>query len=340
MPTVDISPYVTGEGDRAAAATAFDAACREVGFVQVTGHGMADDVVEGLTTAMDEFFALDLGTKLAYRTPPEINRGYSPPRSESLSLSLGVGPAGGNDYFEAFNVGAARSTYGRDDLPADHYAENVWPAEVRGFEARVWTYFTEARRVARTLTRVAADALGLPEGFFDAYLDHSVDVLRMNDYALPPGTVDAGGGPLTGMGAHTDYGIVTVLWADRVPGLQVLGGDGAWHDVQPAEGALLVNLGDLTGRWTNDRWLSTLHRVVPPVVDGTIRRRRSAAFFCDGDVDAVVTTLPQCVGADHPDRYGPVTVGEHLAAKLAGSRAGVPNPNAGRETERLMAGRP
>jgi isopenicillin N synthase-like dioxygenase len=132
---------------------------------------------------------------------------------------------------------------------------------------------------------------------------------------------------------------VTVLWADRVPGLQVLGGDGVWHDVQPAENALLVNLGDLTGRWTNDRWLSTLHRVKPPVVDGTIRRRRSAAFFCDGDVDAVVTTLPQCVDADHPDRYGPVTVGEHLAAKLAGSRAGVRNPAAGREAERLLAGR-
>ncbi|MGY1743850.1 MULTISPECIES: isopenicillin N synthase family dioxygenase [unclassified Blastococcus] len=341
VPVVDIGPYVAGGGpaERAAVAEAFDLACRRVGFVQVVGHGVPDAVIDGLTGAMDEFFALDPATKRAYRTPPEVNRGYTPPRSESLSLSLGVESAARmNDFFEAFNVGAARSTYGRDDLPADHYAENLWPAEVPGFEPRVWAYFTEARRVARTLTRVAADALGLPEGFFDAHLGHSVDVLRMNDYALPPGTV----GPdadLTGMGAHTDYGIVTVLWADQVPGLQVLGGDGVWHDVQPADGALLVNLGDLTGRWTNDRWLSTLHRVKPPVVDGTIRRRRSAAFFCDGDLDAVIETLPQCVDADHPDRYLPVTVGEHLTAKLAGSRAGVRNRNTGRETERLLAGR-
>ncbi|WP_409331893.1 isopenicillin N synthase family dioxygenase [Trujillonella humicola] len=337
VPVVDISPYVIGEGDRAAVAAAFDAACREVGFVQVVEHGVPDDVVAGLTSAMDEFFALDPATKKTYRTPPEINRGYSPPRSEALSLSLGV-DAAGNDFFEAFNVGAARSTYGRDDLPADHYAENLWPAEVPGFADRVWTYFTEARRVARTLTRVAADALGLPAAFFDAYLDHSVDVLRMNHYALPPGTADVGD-DLTGMGAHTDYGILTVLWADPVPGLQVLGGDGAWHDVRPAEGALLVNLGDLTGRWTNDRWLSTLHRVKPPVVDGTVQRRRSAAFFCDGDIDAVVQTLPQCVDAAHPDRYLPVTVGEHLTAKLAGSRAGVRNPSTGRETERVLASR-
>jgi isopenicillin N synthase-like dioxygenase len=341
VPTVDISPYVTGTGDRAAVAAAFDAACREVGFVQVTGHGVPDAVIDGLTGAMDEFFALDPEVKKGYRTPPEINRGYSPPKSESLSLSLGVESAARmNDFFEAFNVGAGRSTYGRDDLPADHYAENIWPREVAGFEDRVWTYFLEARRVARTLTRVAADALNLPEGFFDAYLDHSVDVLRMNDYALPPGAGQLDGGlpgELTGMGAHTDYGIVTVLWADRVPGLQVLGGDGVWHDVQPAEGALLVNLGDLTGRWTNDRWLSTLHRVKPPVVDGTIRRRRSAAFFCDGDLDAVVATLPACVDAEHPDRYEPVTVAEHLTAKLAGSRAGVRNPRTGRETDRVLA---
>jgi isopenicillin N synthase-like dioxygenase len=339
VPTVDITPYVTGTGDRAAAAAALDEACREVGFVQVVGHGVSDDVVAGLTSAMDEFFALDLATKKAYRTPPEINRGYSPPLSESLSLSLGVeSVARMNDFFEAFNVGAARSTYGRDDLPADHYAENTWPTEVPGFQERVWAYFTEARRVARTLTRVAADALGLPAGFFDGYLGHSLDVLRMNNYALPPGT-GALDGDLTGMGAHTDYGILTVLWADQVAGLQVLGADGAWHDVAPADGALLVNLGDLTGRWTNDRWLSTLHRVKPPVVDGTVERRRSAAFFCDGDIDAVVSTLPQCVDAGHPDRYLPVTVEEHLTAKLAGSRAGVRNPNTGRETERVLASR-
>ena len=90
------------------------------------------------------------------------------------------------------------------------------------------------------------------------------------------------------MGAHTDYGIVTLLWADPVPGLQILDGDGDWCDVQPAPGALLVNLGDLLARWTNDRWMSTMHRVVPPTdADGRLMRRRSAAFFHDGNADAL-----------------------------------------------------
>ncbi|MGY1813310.1 isopenicillin N synthase family dioxygenase [Blastococcus sp. SYSU D00820] len=341
VPVVDIAPYVSGgdAGQRAAVAAAFDRACREVGFVQVVGHGVPTPVTDGLAAAIDEFFAHDLDAKLAYRTPPQIDRGYTPPRAESLSLSLGVESAGRmNDFFEAFNVGAAVSDHPGVELPADMYAENVWPEGMPGFRARVEAYFAEAKRVSRVLTRVAADALRLPADFFDAYLTHSIDVLRMVNYALPPGSVDLDG-DLTGMGAHTDYGILTVLWADQVPGLQVLGGDLVWHDVQPADGALLVNLGDLMARWTNDAWMSTLHRVKPPIVDGSIQRRRSAAFFCDGNVDAVVETLPGCVDAEHEDRYLPVTIGEHLAAKLAGSRAGVRNPNTGRETERLLAGR-
>ena len=139
------------------------------------------------------------------------------------------------------------------------------------------------------------------------------------------------------MGEHTDFGIVTVLWADQVPGLQVLDRDGTWHDVAPADGALLVNLGDLTARLTNDRWMSTLHRVKPPVVDGTILRRRSAAFFHDGNVDAVIATLPDLLDADDGLAYEPVTVREHIKAKLAGSRQGKKNTAAGRETERVLA---
>lgn len=134
-------------------------------------------------------------------------------------------------------------------MPADDYAENLWPA-VDGFELRVQAYFTEAGRIARTLTRIFADALGLEAGFFERFTDHSIDVLRLNNYALPSGTVDLDG-DLTGMSEHTDFGIVTVLWTDQVRGLQVLGSDGSWNDVSPADGALLVNLGDLTARWTN-----------------------------------------------------------------------------------------
>ena len=339
VPLVNISAYVA-EGDDAArreVARAIDEACRTVGFIQITGHGIADETIAGLTAAIDAFFGLELDEKKRYRTPPSVNRGYSPPKTESLSLSLGVEQASRmNDFFEAFNIGATQATYpDTPDLPQPDYADNVWP-DVAGFEQGVSTYFAEAARVARTMTRIFADALGLDPAFFADITGHSLDVFRMNNYALPPGTDVRLDGDLIGMGEHTDYGIVTILWADRVAGLQVLGRDGGWHDVQPAEGALLVNLGDVTARLTNERWMSTLHRVKPPIVDGTIERRRSAAFFHDGDVDALIATLPSCIDADHPALYDPVTVGEHVAAKLAGSRAGVRN-TASRESDRVLA---
>ena len=341
VPVVDISPWVgeSSDAERDRVAEAIDRACREVGFIQILGHGIPREVTAGLASAMDEFFALPADVKEQSRTDPGINRGYSPPKSESLSLSLGVESADRmNDFFEAFNIGDAASVHPHLDLPADHYAENVWPSAAPGFRGPVSAYFSEAGRVARTMTRIFARALGLEDGFFDRFTDHSLDVLRMNNYALPPGTDVRLDGDLTGMGEHTDYGIVTVLWADQIAGLQVLASDGSWNDVAPADGALLINLGDLTARWTNEQWMSTLHRVKPPVIDGTIRRRRSAAFFHDGNADAVIETLPSCVDDAHPNLFDPVTVDEHITAKLAGSRAGVRNA-ASRETERVLSTR-
>jgi isopenicillin N synthase-like dioxygenase len=240
-----------------------------------------------------------------------------------------------NDFFEAFNIGSAASEYSTLELPNRHYAENVWPTESPTFEPAVRRYFSAAERVARNLTEAFADALKLPTGFFERYTDHSIEVLRMNNYALADGEVVLDG-EMNGMGEHTDFGIVTVLWADTEPGLQVLGRDERWHDVLPAPGALLVNLGDLMARWTNDRWMSTLHRVKPPIVDGRVRRRRSAAFFFDGNADAVITTIPSCVD-DSASGYEPITVDEHITAKLQGSRGGVINTAAGREASRILA---
>lgn len=341
VPTVDISPYVDGGStrDRARVAGEIDDACSTVGFFQIVGHGVPPAITDGLAGAIHDFFALPLEAKKAYRVAG-ANRGYSPPRSESLSLSLGVESAGRmNDFFEAFNVGVEARSFAGLDLSEDDYGINVWPELADtgrpGFRERVESYFAEASRVARTLTTAFADALGQPPELFDQLTDHSIDVLRMVNYALEEGPVSLDG-DLTGMGEHTDFGLVTVLWADRVAGLQVLGTDGVWHDVQPVEGGLLVNLGDLTARLTNDRWMSTLHRVAPPIVDGSIVRRRSAAFFHDGNVDAVVATLPEFMGTDG-DAYEPVTVRDHIAAKLAGSRHGKANTAAVREAARVLA---
>ena len=339
VPTVDITPYVTDgtDAEKAAVAAELDAACRSVGFIQIVGHGVPAGAIAGLAGAMDDFFALTLDEKKRFVLPPSANRGYSPPKSESLSYSIGIDSVTRmNDFFEAFNVGASTADYPGVELSADDYATNVWPDEVDGFEARVSAYFAEASRVAGTLIHIFEDALGVEPGYLEAITNHSIDVLRMNNYALPEGEIELDA-ELTGMGEHTDFGIVTVLWADQVEGLQVLDADGDWHDVSPADDAFLINLGDVSARLTNDQWSSTLHRVKPPIVNGTIRRRRSAAFFHDGNADAVVAPLPHFVAAGDEPHYDPVTIKEHIVAKLSGSRAGKKNAGAVREAARVNA---
>lgn len=309
-----------------------DRAARTVGFMQLVGHRIAPSAIAGLTRALDAFFGLPTNVKERWTAPPHVNRGYSPPRSERLSYSLGVdSPA---DLFEAFNVGASAGDYPHLDLDPIAYADNVWPSGVPAFEHGVSAWFREVAALAHTLESVFEMALGLPDGFFEPYTDHSIDVLRMVHYAAGE-RVPAERDQL-GMGAHTDYGIVTILWADPVVGLQVLDGHGEWRSVVPAPGVLLINLGDLLARWTNDQWRSTMHRVVPPV-DGRGRslRRRSAAFFHDGNADAVISTLAPCRDAHGGTPYEDVTVAEHLAQKLGGSRGLQLNAHASREASRI-----
>jgi isopenicillin N synthase-like dioxygenase len=302
--------------------------------MQIVGHGI-DGLVQPLTNAIDWFFGLpDEVKRNAIAPRRSVNRGYTPPRSERLSYSLGVVSA--DDLFEAFNIGAARSDFPHLDLDAEIYAENIWPHTdgADRFRQELSMWFAAAGRVARRMTEIFAVALDLPDDYFARFTDHSIDVLRVNHYCVPDGVVI--GESQMGMGAHTDYGIVTVLWADPVAGLEILRPDGSWSPVVPASGALLINLGDLLARWTDDRWLSTMHRVAPPRDEnGALVRRRSAALFHDGNADAVISTLAPCRAADGTSAYSDVTVSDHLAQKLGGSRGLALNQHAEREAARI-----
>lgn len=335
VPVIDIEKWVEGSADeRNAIAASVDDACRRVGFMQITGHG-ADGSVDHLTAAIDEFFALPAPVKQRVVAPRRsINRGYTPPRSERLSYSLGV--VSPDDLFEAFNVGSAVSDFPGQSLDPEIYAENIWPSFDGASEFRrgVETWFAAAGSVARRMTEIFSVALGLPPDHIGRSTGHSIDVLRLNHYAVPDGVIVEEA--QMGMGAHTDYGIVTVLWADPVPGLEILRSDGSWLPVLPEPGALLINLGDLLARWTNDRWRSTMHRVSPPRdASGRLLRRRSAAFFHDGDADATISTLAPCRAPDGSSSYDDVTVADHLAQKLGGSRSLELNPHAEREAARI-----
>jgi isopenicillin N synthase-like dioxygenase len=341
IPTVDISAYraeptPANAAQRAEAAARLDRACRDVGFVQIVGHGIDDAIIADFADALDEFFGLDAESKSRYCTPAGTNRGYTPSKSVSLSMSLGI-PSENlmNDFNEAFTVGREARDYPLADVPQSVYPPNVWPAEAPTFRAAVSRFSDAATAVSRVMLWAFADALGVGRTFFESIIDHSIDTLKMNNYALIQLPAEMDEHPL-GMGAHTDFGILTVLWADRVAGLQILDKQGAWHDVLPDEGALLVNLGDAMSRWTNDQWLSTVHRVNPPISQGRIQRRRSAALFLDGNYDAVIEPIRAFV-VDGEETYPPITIEENIQAKIAGLQLGKIPANANREASRVLA---
>jgi isopenicillin N synthase-like dioxygenase len=321
IPIVDLEPWWGTADDRAAVGRAIDAAAREFGFFQIVGHRLPQARIDAMVAASSEFFALPTEVKQRY-TPsdPAINRGYAARGTEALSYSIGIDAP--PDLFEAFNIGEDVVDYA-DPFYGAHqhgvFAPNIWPDAPADFRSALVGYFQSARRLALTLTEVFAAALGLPDGWFLPYVDRSTTTMRTIRYERRSDEDD----PLPGqqrMGAHTDYGMVTVLYAEAVAGLQIVGPDGDWIDVIPADDALVINLGDLTAQWTNDQWRSTVHRVVPPGRGSGSAVRRSAAFFLDGNWNAVVECLPTCCSASNPPKYPPVTAGDHLIAKLMGPR--------------------
>ncbi len=267
VPTIDLTGWTHGDDrTRADIAAAVDKAAAQVGFLQVVGHGIDPGLLERVLSALDRLFALPMETKMRYRpVSPDVNNGYSPVGAESLAYSLGEEGAP-PDLFEAFNIGPEDMDLNDPAVQAEIgrcFAPNRWPAETPEFRAVALEYFSAVRAFAHRLTSVFALALGVEETFFEGFTGHSTDTLRFNHFQRTATMID----PLPGqarMGAHTDFGIVTVLYADAVPGLEIVGPDGSWYPVVAPPGAYLINIGDLLAQWTNDRWRSTVHRVAAP----------------------------------------------------------------------------
>lgn len=318
IPVVDVAPYRAGDpGGTKRVAEAVRAACQEIGFLVIAGHGVPDALVRRVFDVSLAFFDRPLAEKLALRSDdPGVPRGYSAFASKNLGRTYGLDTP--PDLREQFFVGPLDDRaphFARFPRAAKVYAPNVWPARPPEFREIFTEYYRAQERLAADLMRIFALALGLPETWFDPAIDRHFSTCPTNLYPEPPGE------PLPGQlraGPHTDFGSLTILAVNDAPGgLQVLFPDGAWHDVRPAPGQFVVNLGDMMARWTNDRWKSTIHRVVnPPRERATGSRRQTVGFFLHPNYDAEVRCLPTCTDAGHPPRYAPILAGEHMLAKL------------------------
>ncbi len=313
VPVIDIAPFLNG-GDKVGVARAVDRACRDIGFLVVSGHGIPSDLIERTRATGRAFFDLPLADKLRVARPaPGVARGYIGMEGESVARARDPTAQAG-DLNESLMIGPValpREDYAVASEAGRHFTPNLWPAEPADLRP-VWTeYYRAMGRLSASLMRIFAVGLGVEESYFDGMVDRHISRLRVRNYPAPnappkPGQIRAG--------AHSDYGSLTILCTeDRPGGLQVCNADGEWVDVPIVTGTFVVNIGDLMARWTNDAWVSTLHRVVnPPAGTEAESRRQSLVFFHNPNYDAPIVCIPTCAADGSAPKYAPTTSGEHL----------------------------
>ncbi|MBJ7539070.1 isopenicillin N synthase family dioxygenase [Marinomonas transparens] len=304
IPLIDLSKLIH-ESDvvRQNEIKALDKACREIGFFYLTNTGIPTELMAKLMQEAKRFFAQPQDKKNAIDiTHCQNHRGYGNIGEEQLDE---VGHA---DWKETFDMAL--------DLPSTHplavkyptmYGPNQNPSDPKTVEV-LQDYYVEAFQVAQKLLTAMAQALSLDDDFFTRCFTDHVTVLRMIHYPPRPANDHD-----NGAGAHTDYGCVTLLLQDQTGGLQVKNRNGEWVDATPIENALVVNIGDLMQRWTNDDYVSTAHRVRASLPDV---HRYSFPFFVEPDYETEVSCVASCATKDKPAKYAPILSGDWIQSRF------------------------
>ena len=241
--------------------------------------------------------------------------GFAAMEAETLSLSRGEQAP--PDLKENFSAGPNATPPA--GISADEalfvFSENQWPQEPANFKQAWETCYEAMSLLSMRLMRLFALALNLPQNYFDEFLQQPISAFRANHYpalnrAALPGQLRAG--------AHSDYGSLTLLLQEEgLSGLEILNRQKKWIPVTPCMPEVIVNLGDLMERWTNGRWLSTLHRVnIPEFKTAQNQSRMSLAFFQQPDWDARIECLPTCLDPDGTAKYPVLTSGRHLMERF------------------------
>ncbi len=317
FPIFDLSRFEAAEmAEKARLGAAVDAICRSTGFLAVGGHGVPQEVIDRAWFAARDFFDLPAERKQKARAPyPGYPYGYLGPNSEALAQSKGEDTP--PDLKESFNGGPLEVPDGLDDPEALAfcYAPTIWPEAPVGFRNAWEAYYRAMEDLAARIMRVFAVALKLDEDFFTPTIDKPISALRALNYPHQPVP------PMPGQlraGAHTDYGSLTILLPQAGSGgLEIFTPEKAWRPVPPIPGAFVINIGDLMALWTNDRWVSTLHRVVnPEPAAGVSTRRQSFAFFHQPNWHQEIACIPSCLAPGEQPKHAPVRSGPYLMGKF------------------------
>lgn len=305
IPSVDLAQFTSGsDSERRAFVYELGRAYEDVGFVAVKNHGIPNALIDELYRYVKEFFSLPLPLKKAYEIPELAGqRGYT---------SFGKEHAKGSDapdLKEFFQYG--QMVTDEDEIKTE-YPDNVQVHEIATFNPTMTAAYQHFEKSGRALLQAIALYLGLDEHYFDAYIHNGNSILRAIHY--PPITSE----PASAIRAeqHEDINLITLLVGASAEGLQILTKQGEWVAVTALPGQIVVNVGDMLQRLTNNRLRSTTHRVVNPPREHWGTSRFSIPFFLHPRGSMSLACLDNCIDSDHPKAYPDATAGEYLDERL------------------------
>ncbi len=305
IPVVDLSKFVEGSAaDRAAFIEELGTAFHNIGFVGVINHGIPKSLIEKFYTTAKEFFALPVDIKEKYEIEGMAGqRGYTSFGKEHAKQSKVA------DLKEFYQIG---QEVGAEHPLKAHYPANVHVDEAPEFVKTGIELYKQFEEKGGSLLRAIAIHLELDENYFDNKIEEGNSILRAIHY--PPITQE----PDSAIRAeqHEDINLITLLVGASAGGLQLQDKMGEWLDIMPEEDEIVINVGDMLQRLTNDYLKSTTHRVVNPPREEWHMPRLSIPFFLHPKADMDLSCLERCVTAERPLKYDPITAGEYLDERL------------------------
>lgn len=305
IPVVDLSEFLSDDAAlKAAFVQKLGKAYEEVGFVAVKNHGVPDDLIAHIYEYVQQFFSLPLEKKLQYEIPGLAGqRGYT---------SFGREHAKGSeapDLKEFFQYG--QNVEDNDPIKSE-YPDNVKVHEVPGFNETLYQAYKNFQKSGTAMLQAIALYLGLDEHYFDNFVHNGNSILRCIHY--PPITVE----PKSAIRAeqHEDINLITLLVGASADGLEILTKQHEWVGVTSLPEQIVVNVGDMLQRLTNNKLRSTTHRVVNPKREHWHTSRFSMPFFLHPKSNMSLACLESCIDDQHPKAYPDVTAGEYLDERL------------------------
>lgn len=308
IPSLDLSDFTKGNTQtRARFVKELGTAYEDIGFVAIKNHGLSDELVADLYRAFQTFFGLEQSIKEQYELPGlHGQRGYVG-RGKEHAKGRSVG-----DLKEFYHIGQIVQD---GDAIAKEYPDNAWVSEVQDFESKTTEAFKTLEKAGRSILQAIALYLGLEEHYFEPKVHNGNSILRaIHYYPIDPETAEP---DAVRAAEHGDINLITLLMGASADGLQVLRRDGEWIPITALPEQIVVNVGDMLERLTNNRLKSTIHRVVNPPSELMNTSRFSIPFFMHPRMSMDLSCLPECIDQKNPKQHEDITAGDFLMQRLA-----------------------